>query len=256
MQFGLTLPNFHYGALPTRDHILDVARAAEASGFTSVWASDHILVGSKFPRYGTLFEALTTLGWVGAQTERIQVGTSILVLPLRNAILAAKQLATIDALTEWPRARRCRRRLDRGRIRFSRRRLPPPRPRPRRSDSSDAESLDQRQARILRRVLRIRGRALLPEAGPARRTADLDWRELRRRHHAAPRRWATVGTRTRSPPTNSPPRPRRSSSRLPQTAAPPRRPFVTPSTSTAPPAPPAPAGRPPAIRSATMPGSA
>jgi probable F420-dependent oxidoreductase len=99
VEFGLTLPNFHYGAPPTREHILAVARAAEESGFTSVWASDHILVGSAFPRYGTLYEALATLAWVAAKTAAVRVGTSILVLPMRHALLAAKQIATIDDLT-------------------------------------------------------------------------------------------------------------------------------------------------------------
>lgn len=99
MTFGVTLPNFHYGAVPTREHILAVVRAAEEAGFTSVWSTDHILVGSTFPRYGTVFESLTTLAWVAAQTERIRLGTSILLLAMRNAILAAKQLATIDNLS-------------------------------------------------------------------------------------------------------------------------------------------------------------
>jgi probable F420-dependent oxidoreductase len=99
VDFGLTLPNFHYGATPTREHILAVARAAEESGFTSVWASDHILVGSAYPRYGTLYEALATLAWVAAKTASVRVGTSILVLPMRHALLAAKQIATIDNLT-------------------------------------------------------------------------------------------------------------------------------------------------------------
>jgi probable F420-dependent oxidoreductase len=99
VNFGVTLPNFHYGAPPTGEHILAVARAAEEAGFTSVWASDHILVGSAYPRYGTLYEALATLAWVAAKTERIKVGTSILVLAMRNALLAAKQIATIDDLS-------------------------------------------------------------------------------------------------------------------------------------------------------------
>ena len=99
MDFGLTLPNFHYGAPPSREHILAVARAAEESGFTSAWASDHILVGSAYPRYGTLYEALSTLAWVAAKTDYLKVGTSILVLPMRHALLAAKQIATIDDLS-------------------------------------------------------------------------------------------------------------------------------------------------------------
>lgn len=99
MQFGLTLPNFQYGAPATREHLLAVAQTAEECGYTSVWTSDHILVGADFPRYGTIFECLTTLAWLGAKTERIRIGTSILVAPMRNAILTAKQAATIDNLT-------------------------------------------------------------------------------------------------------------------------------------------------------------
>jgi probable F420-dependent oxidoreductase len=96
VNFGVILPNFLYGAPPTPEHLLAVVRAAEEAGFSSVWSTDHILVGSAFPRYGTVYESLATLAWVAAKTERIRLGTSILVLPMRNAILAAKQIATID----------------------------------------------------------------------------------------------------------------------------------------------------------------
>jgi probable F420-dependent oxidoreductase len=99
VEFGVALPNMQFGAPPTADHILRVAQAAEASGYTSVWASDHILIPSGFPRYGILYEALTTIAWLAAKTSRIRVGTSILVLPMRNAILAAKQAATLDDLS-------------------------------------------------------------------------------------------------------------------------------------------------------------
>jgi probable F420-dependent oxidoreductase len=100
VQFGVILPNFQYGAPATREHLLEVARTAEECGYTSIWTSDHILVGSAFPRYGTIYECLTTLAWLAAKTKRIRVGTSILVVPLRNAILTAKQAATIDNLTD------------------------------------------------------------------------------------------------------------------------------------------------------------
>jgi probable F420-dependent oxidoreductase len=96
----VTLPNFQYGAPATREHLRAVADAAEQCGYTSIWTSDHLLVGADFPRYGTIYESLTTLAWLAAKTERIRVGTSILVVPLRNAILTAKQTATIDNLTE------------------------------------------------------------------------------------------------------------------------------------------------------------
>jgi probable F420-dependent oxidoreductase len=100
VQFGVTLPNFQYGAPATREHLLAVARTAEEIGYTSVWTSDHLLVGADFPRYGTIYESLTTLAWLAGQTSRIRVGTSILIIPLRNAILTAKQAATIDDLSE------------------------------------------------------------------------------------------------------------------------------------------------------------
>ncbi len=99
MQFGVTLPNFPYGAAPSRDHLLEVARVAEEQGYTSLWTSDHILVGSEFPRYGHIYEALVTLAWLAAKTETIRLGTSVLVVPMRNAILTAKQVATIDELS-------------------------------------------------------------------------------------------------------------------------------------------------------------
>lgn len=99
MEFGVHLPNFGYGATPSPEHIRRVAQAAEQSGYTSIWASDHILVPAAYPRYGTLYETLVTLAWLAGQTERVRVGTSILVLPMRNAILVAKQAATLDRLT-------------------------------------------------------------------------------------------------------------------------------------------------------------
>jgi probable F420-dependent oxidoreductase len=98
VQFGVALPNFQFGAPPTRDHIIRVAQAAEEAGYTSVWTSDHILVGSAYPRYGTVYESLITLTWVAAHTRSVRVGTSILVLPMRNAALVAKQVATLDDL--------------------------------------------------------------------------------------------------------------------------------------------------------------
>jgi probable F420-dependent oxidoreductase len=100
MQFGTCLPNFPFGVQPSREAILEVAQEAEQSGFDSVWVSDHILVPADKPRYGNLFEALSTLTYVGAKTEKIKLGTSIMVLPYRNAVTVAKQTATIDALTE------------------------------------------------------------------------------------------------------------------------------------------------------------
>lgn len=100
MDFGVCLPNFSFGVQPSKERIVSVAQAAERLGYDSVWVSDHILVSKDKPRYGHIYEVLTTLAYIAGMTERIRLGTSILVLPQRDAILAAKQVATLDNLSE------------------------------------------------------------------------------------------------------------------------------------------------------------
>jgi probable F420-dependent oxidoreductase len=99
MKFGLCLPNFPFGVQPSREAIVEVAQEAERLGYDSVWTTDHILPPAAWPRFGHLYETLSTLAYLGGATETIRLGTSILVLPYRNAITVAKQTATIDALT-------------------------------------------------------------------------------------------------------------------------------------------------------------
>jgi probable F420-dependent oxidoreductase len=99
MQFGLCLPNFPFGVRPAPDALVEVAQAADRAGYHSVWATDHILVPSDKPRYGILYEVFSTLAYLGAKTEQIKLGTSVLILAQRDAILVAKQAATIDSLT-------------------------------------------------------------------------------------------------------------------------------------------------------------
>ena len=50
--------------------------------------------------YGRTFEAIATLAWVGARHPRLKLGTSVIVVPQRNAVLLAKELATLDVLSE------------------------------------------------------------------------------------------------------------------------------------------------------------
>jgi probable F420-dependent oxidoreductase len=100
MDFGVCLPNFPFGVQPSKDNIVAVALAAERLNYDSVWVSDHILVSKDKPRYGYIYEVLTTLAYLAGMTRRIRLGTSILVLPQRDAILAAKQVATLDNLSD------------------------------------------------------------------------------------------------------------------------------------------------------------
>lgn len=99
MQFGVCLPTYPFGVQPSREVIEAVALAAERLGYDSVWASDHVLAPRDKPRYGNLYEALTTLTYVAGITRRVRLGTSVLVLPQRDPRLLAKQVATLDALS-------------------------------------------------------------------------------------------------------------------------------------------------------------
>lgn len=98
MHIGICLPN--YGRASSPEAIRAVAQAAEDLGFDSLWTTDHILVPeAHYEPYGRIFETWTTLSHVAGLTQRIRLGTSILLLGLRNPVLVAKQAATLDQLS-------------------------------------------------------------------------------------------------------------------------------------------------------------
>jgi probable F420-dependent oxidoreductase len=98
MQFGVMLP--HRWLYAAGNTIADFAREAEALGYTSLWVTDHIVVPSYRTERGHIFyEALTTLAYVSSLTTRCRLGVAVLALPPRNAVLVAKQVATLDALS-------------------------------------------------------------------------------------------------------------------------------------------------------------
>jgi probable F420-dependent oxidoreductase len=98
MDYGLCLPNFPDGASP--EGIDAAADAAERLGFSTVWTTDHVLVPqSAAGDYGQIYEAVLTLAWVGARYSRIRLGTSVIVVPQRNAVVLAKELASLDSLS-------------------------------------------------------------------------------------------------------------------------------------------------------------
>lgn len=99
MKFGVCLPTFRYGAEPTIDHIFAVARTAEEHDFDSVWAGDHVLVPADQKRMWFFSDPLLTLGVLAGMTKRVQLGTSVVVAPLRNPLVLAKQAATLDYLS-------------------------------------------------------------------------------------------------------------------------------------------------------------
>lgn len=98
MDFGLVLPTLHAGA--SAEGIEAAAEVAERVGFSTVWTTDHVLVEHESAdEYGRIFEVLISLAHVGARHRRVKLGTSVIVVPQRGAVVLAKELATLDALT-------------------------------------------------------------------------------------------------------------------------------------------------------------
>ena len=95
---GIAMRNFtRFPEIPDPRALLDYGVWVESLGFESLWVWDHILLGTDphFP----ICDSLTMLTAVAARTTRIKLGTGILVLPLRNPLLLAKQVATLDQLS-------------------------------------------------------------------------------------------------------------------------------------------------------------
>lgn len=93
MKFGVFLPS--HGPAKSPQAVKQVAQAAEQAGFDSLWAADHVLVHQRFSDF-CLIETFVTLGYVAAITDTVSLGTTVLVLPQRDPILAAKQAAAVD----------------------------------------------------------------------------------------------------------------------------------------------------------------
>jgi alkanesulfonate monooxygenase SsuD/methylene tetrahydromethanopterin reductase-like flavin-dependent oxidoreductase (luciferase family) len=98
VHLGLILPN--YGNDLATERLADAALAAERAGFDSGWVTDHLVVPAEHaPIYGTIAEALVTLGFLAGRAERLQLGISALVVPQRNPIVTLKQLTALDFLS-------------------------------------------------------------------------------------------------------------------------------------------------------------
>src|SRR5579875_2179639 len=101
MQIGVFLPTYwqEYGAAGVQASIEETAAAAQALGYGSLWANDHVIAPADQPAMGTIMEPLTTLASVMHLAPRLDLGTSTLVLPQRHPVLVAKQAATLDVLS-------------------------------------------------------------------------------------------------------------------------------------------------------------
>jgi len=98
MDYGICLPNFTPGASP--EGIEAAADVAERLGWSTVWTTDHVLVPhDAADEYGRIYDAIQTLAWVGARHRAVRLATSVIVVPQRNAVVLAKELATLDSLS-------------------------------------------------------------------------------------------------------------------------------------------------------------
>jgi alkanesulfonate monooxygenase len=96
--FGIAARNFTaYPEMPDVQDLVEYGVKMEQLGFDSLWVWDHILLGVEpnFP----IIESLTLLTAIAARTKKIKLGTGILVLPLRNPVVLAKQLSSMDLLS-------------------------------------------------------------------------------------------------------------------------------------------------------------
>ena len=98
MKVGLILPNI-LSPVNDAETLVTAAKMAEDAGFDSIWAADHVLMPAQHRQYGNGLEILMTLAYLAAQTRRIELGTAILLLPMRNPLLVARQFATLDVLS-------------------------------------------------------------------------------------------------------------------------------------------------------------
>ena len=99
MKIGVWIPNCRHLATP--EIIRTTAVRAEQLGYDSVWVSDHVVVPhANVVNFGeTIFDPLITLGVAAGATRRVQLGTTVLIVPYRNAVVTAKMIASLDALS-------------------------------------------------------------------------------------------------------------------------------------------------------------
>ena len=108
LRFSVMLPQTN--SVASRDAILRVAETAEELDFDAVTVHDHLVFNGFWIASGMqgaegpgdnrdLYEAMETLTFVAARTERVRLVTSVIILPLRDPVLFAKQAATLDVLS-------------------------------------------------------------------------------------------------------------------------------------------------------------
>src|SRR3954464_9787083 len=93
------------GVCATPDALAETAMAAETAGFESLWAGEHVALPdpqvppSPMAPQDPALDPLLALTWAAAATRSIRLATGIIILPQRNPVVLAKQLASLDVLS-------------------------------------------------------------------------------------------------------------------------------------------------------------
>ncbi|MCC6179181.1 MAG: TIGR03619 family F420-dependent LLM class oxidoreductase [Chloroflexi bacterium] len=98
MKIGIWIPSVR--RLASRQVIRDSIVQAERLGYDSIWTIDHVIAPRQdAQQFGRLYDPLVVLGLAAGLTERIHLGVSVLVLPYRHGVLAARMIASLDDLS-------------------------------------------------------------------------------------------------------------------------------------------------------------
>ena len=112
MKFGIIFANVGPAVAP--DYAAELGRIVEDSGFDSVWTVEHVVVPGGYqsaypysptgrmpgPEESPIPDPLIWLAYVAAHTSRIKLATGVLILPQRNPVVLAKEVATLDVLSK------------------------------------------------------------------------------------------------------------------------------------------------------------
>lgn len=110
MKFGIRIPPPQMGPIGDPDFVVRYAKLVESLGFESIWVIDHALMCIEYdstypykttgrtpiPAEANMPDPLILMSFIAATTERLRIGTSMLILPQRHPILLAKEIATLD----------------------------------------------------------------------------------------------------------------------------------------------------------------
>ena len=94
------------GVFSTREAIAQVAKTAEDAGYESLWTGEHVVLvdpqsgSSPVPPETNMVDTVATLAFLAGITERIKLGSGIILLAQRNPVILAKELAGIDVLSD------------------------------------------------------------------------------------------------------------------------------------------------------------